>query len=104
MTTPLRRTSSAASSVNWSTSSTTPQGLQHRTMCLPISKFSTTPSAPILPLDGFRLHALRPNLPLPPPDRSPTYLCILIPLFHTLLCPFLGEGLIPPHRPAQYSC
>ena len=32
-------------------------------------------------------------MPLPPPDRSPAYLCILIPLFHTLLCPFLGEGL-----------
>ena len=87
------KTSSAASSVSWSTSSTTPQGLQHRTMCLLISKPSTTPSAPILPLAGVRLHALRLNLPLPPPDCSTFYLCVFIRLFPLVLCPFLGEGL-----------
>ena len=97
MTTPLRRTSSAASSVSWSTSSTTPQGLQHRTMCLLISKPSTTPSAPILPLAGVRLHALRLNLPLPPPDCSTFYLCVFIRLFPLVLCPFLGEGLRQHH-------
>src|SRR5699024_6074745 len=93
MTTLLRRTSSAASNVNWSTSSTILQGQLRRTMSLPISKPFTTPSVPILPLVGFRLQVLKLNLPLPPPDRSTLYLCVFIRLFPLVLCPFLGEGL-----------
>src|SRR5699024_7108480 len=93
MTTPLRKTSSAASSVSWSTSSTILQGQLHRTMSLPISKPFTTPSAPILPSAGVHLQVLRLNLPLPPPDCSTFYLCVFIRLFPLVLCPFLGEGL-----------
>src|SRR5699024_3690308 len=90
MTTPLRRTSSAASSVNWSTSSTILQGQLLRTTYLPISKPFTIPSAPILPLAGVRLQVLKPNLLLPPPDCSTLYLCVFIRLFYPALCPFLG--------------
>src|SRR5699024_4195889 len=93
MTTPLRKTSSAASSVSWSTSSTILQGQLHRTMSLPISKPFTTPSAPILPSAGVHLQVLRLNLPLPPPDCSTFYLCVFIRLFPLFLCPFLGEWL-----------
>src|SRR5699024_9841505 len=92
MTTPLRRTSSAALSVSWSTSSTTPQGLQHRTMSLPISKPFATPSAPILPSAGVRLHVLKLNLPLPPPDCSTPYLCILFSFFILFSVRFWGKG------------
>ena len=78
----------SCSSVSWSTSSTILQGQPHRTMSLPISKPFTTPSAPILPLAGVHLQVLKPNLLLPPPDRSTLYLCIFIQLFPPVLCPF----------------
>ena len=93
MTTLLRRTSSAALSVSWSTSSTTPQGLQHRTTSLPISKPFTIPSAPILFSAGVRLQVLKLNLLLPPPDRSTLYLCILFSFFILFSVRFWGEGL-----------
>src|SRR5699024_7300634 len=92
MTTLLRRTSSAASSASWSTSSTILQGQLHRTTYLPISKPFTTPSAPILPLAGVRLQVLKLHLPLPPPDCSTPYLCILFGFFILLCVRFLGKG------------
>src|SRR5699024_96414 len=92
MTTLLRRTSSAALSVSWSTSSTILQGQLHRTTYLPISKPFTIPSAPILPLAGFRLQVLKLNLPLPPPDCSTPYLCIYS-AFLSCFLSVLGEGL-----------
>src|SRR5699024_399787 len=98
MTTPLRRTSSAALSVSWSTSSTILQGQLRMTMSLPISKPFTTPSVLIPPLAGVRLQVLRLNLPLPPPDYRLPYLCVFIQLFPPVLCPFLGEGLSPGNR------
>ena len=93
MTTLLRRTSSAASNVNWSTSSTILQGQLRRTMSLPISKPFTTPSVPILFSAGVRLQVLKLNLPLPPPDRSTLYLCILFSFFILFSVRFWGEGL-----------
>ena len=96
MTTPLRRTSSAASSVSWSTSSTILQGQLHRTMYLPTSKPFTTPFVFIPPLAGFRLQVSKLNLPLPPPNHHLPYLCVFIQLFPPVLCPFFGEGLTHP--------
>ena len=59
---------------------------------MPISKPFTTPSAPILPLAGVRLQVLKLNLPLPPPDCSTPYLCILFGFFILLCVRFLGKG------------
>src|SRR5699024_4110118 len=90
MTTLLRRTTSAASSVSWSTSSTILQGQLHRTTYLPISKPFTIPSAPILPLAGVHLQVLKPNLPLPPPNCSTPYLSTFYSAFSSCFVSVFG--------------
>ena len=81
----------SCSSVSWSTSSTI-QGQLHRMTYLPISKSFTIPSAPILPLAGVHLQVLKPNLPLPPPDCSTPYLCILFSFLSCFVSVFGGRA------------